>query len=117
MKSPHTTICQDGYSPARTPPYAGRVRLPFDFYKPVRTLPRGSHAIYPERYPSADCPACGLRATLDHVLWECEAIGSSFSEDRWAALLGSPELNDQTLAVQSARDRAVKLGLAVPTWD
>ncbi|XP_070386799.1 uncharacterized protein [Dermacentor albipictus] len=75
------------------------------------------HAIYPERYPSADCPACGLRATLDHVLWECEAIGSSFSEDRWAALLGSPELSDQTLAVQSARDRAVKLGLAVPTWD
>lgn len=64
-----------------------------------------------------DCPACGLLATLDHVLWECEAIGSAFSEDRWAALLRSPELHDQTLAVQSARERAAKLGLAVPTWD
>lgn len=62
------------------------------------------HAIYPERYASADCPACGLLATLNHVLWECEAIGSAFSEDRWAALLRSPELHDQTLAVQSARE-------------
>lgn len=79
--------------------------------------PAALHAIYPERYPSADCPACGLLATLDHVLWECEAIGSAFSEDRWAALLRSPELHDQTLAVQSARERAAKLGLAVPTWD
>lgn len=75
------------------------------------------HAIYPERYASADCPACGQLATLNHVLWECEAIGSTFSEDRWAALLRSPELHDQTLAVQSARERAAKLGLAVPTWD
>ncbi|KAH8023503.1 hypothetical protein HPB51_014752 [Rhipicephalus microplus] len=65
----------------------------------------------------ACCAACGQTTTFPHMLWECGSLGPTYSKPEWDALLRSPELRDQILAVQCARDRAVRLDLPVPTWE
>ncbi|XP_037509007.1 uncharacterized protein LOC119385681 [Rhipicephalus sanguineus] len=56
-------------------------------------------------------------ATLSRMLWEGGALDPTSSKAEWDALLRSPNIQEQILAVQYARERAVRLHLPLPTWE
>uniref|UniRef100_A0A6G5A7U0 Putative tick transposon n=1 Tax=Rhipicephalus microplus TaxID=6941 RepID=A0A6G5A7U0_RHIMP len=81
------------------------------------------HAMYPEIYATAQCKDCKARASLEHILWECQVLNHSnenaASTDslraRWLAVLLSSVLDDQLWAIQRAEEAARRQDLLADT--
>lgn len=78
--------------------------------------PAALHTMYPERFPSPDCPLCGGYADFEHVLWGCASAGPPFTQEEMKRLIKAQDQTSQILAVQRARARAVRFNLMVPEW-
>ncbi|KAH7973231.1 hypothetical protein HPB52_023189 [Rhipicephalus sanguineus] len=72
--------------------------------------------MYPERFPSPDCPLCGSYADFEHVLWGCASADLPFTQAEMKRLIKAQDQTSQILAVQRARARAVRFNLMVPEW-
>uniref|UniRef100_L7M3S6 Tick transposon n=1 Tax=Rhipicephalus pulchellus TaxID=72859 RepID=L7M3S6_RHIPC len=74
---------------------------------------------YPDLY-SSSCKFCEARATLEHMLWECQRGGApdgdaASNRTRWETTLLSHALEDQLWAVQRAEAAARAQGLVADT--
>lgn len=74
---------------------------------------------YPELY-SSTCKFCEARATLEHMLWQCEGGGvpngdAASHRTRWQTALLSFDLEDQLWAVQRAEEASRAQGLVDDT--
>nr|XP_054925673.1 uncharacterized protein LOC129384344 [Dermacentor andersoni] len=78
--------------------------------------PAALHTMYPERFPSPDCPLCGGHADFEHVLWGCASAGPPFAQEETVTLIRAQDQTSQILAIQRARERAVRFHLVVPEW-
>lgn len=81
------------------------------------------HVIYPDIYTTDQCKDCEARATLEHILWECQGLihsdENAASTDslraRWRAALLSSALDDQLWAIQRAEEAARRQDLLADT--
>uniref|UniRef100_L7LSY9 Putative tick transposon n=1 Tax=Rhipicephalus pulchellus TaxID=72859 RepID=L7LSY9_RHIPC len=68
---------------------------------------------------SPHCQHCNHgHCNFEHMLWLCPFNSGSGLQDKpsWEAAIRSPELSNQLLAVQRARDIAERLQLPAPSW-
>ncbi|KAH7952566.1 hypothetical protein HPB52_024020 [Rhipicephalus sanguineus] len=72
--------------------------------------------MYPERFPSPDCPLCGGYADFEHVLWSCASAGPPFTQEEMKRLMQAQYQTPQIMAVQRTRTRAIRCNLMVPKW-
>lgn len=64
------------------------------------------------------CPDCGEEfCTLAHMLWQCPVLHDFNNSEDWEKAITSTKQEDQSKAVQRARERAERHGLPAPTWD
>ncbi|KAH7931835.1 hypothetical protein HPB52_025240 [Rhipicephalus sanguineus] len=83
---------------------------------PQDPSPAALHTMYPEPFPSPDCPLCGVYGDFEHVLWGCASAGPPFTQEEIKRLIKAQDRISHILAVQRARARAVMFNLMVPDW-
>uniref|UniRef100_A0A131YUP2 Tick transposon n=1 Tax=Rhipicephalus appendiculatus TaxID=34631 RepID=A0A131YUP2_RHIAP len=79
--------------------------------------------MHPEIYATNQCKDCQARASLEHILWECQGLihsnENTASTDslhaRWQVALLSSALDDQLWAVQQAKEAARRQDLLADT--
>lgn len=66
--------------------------------------------------PNGSQGLCGGYADFEHVLWGYDSAGPPFTQDEMTKLIKAQDRTSQILAIQRARERAVRFDLKVPGW-
>ncbi|KAH7982505.1 hypothetical protein HPB52_005423 [Rhipicephalus sanguineus] len=92
-----TVVCLEDCCLCHTP--AAPKLLLSDFYKQscTREPCAALHTMYPERFPSPDCPLCGGYADFEHVLWDCASAGPPFTQEEMKKLIKAQDQTSQIL--------------------